>query len=388
MRRILLSAALAALSSLAAAQNPIPASDDIFVVEASTERPTIAVGGTVVPFREVTFAAQLPGRIKTISGIEGDAFEAGKVLIELDEAELVANRSAAVAALNAAEADMRNAGVQYNRELWSPQGKASPGGMGIPNLFDQVFTRPMEDFVGGRDRDAERSADLYASTTRIEQARSQIMRAQSEIQAIDAKLRDAKSIAPFDGVIMQKMVEEGDTIQPGQPMLTFSDVTWLQVEVDVPARLAQGLQAMMILKQSASFDDHPEAVDVRVAQIFPMADMQRHTIKVKFDIPQGVSKPGMYAKVLIPDVTAASSMSQMPAIPSSAIRYRGNLPIVYVKNMDGYPELRMVREGKHLGNGLTTILSGIAEGDMVYANPGPDMLSRPQRKKNSEEEKH
>jgi multidrug efflux pump subunit AcrA (membrane-fusion protein) len=385
MRRILLSAALAALSSLAAAQNPIPASDDIFVVEASTERPTIAVGGTVVPFREVTFAAQLPGRIKAISGIEGDAFEAGKVLIELDEAELLANRSAAVAALNAAEADMRNAGVQYNRELWSPQGKAAPGGMGIPNLFDQVFTRPMEDFVGGRDRDAERSADLYASTTRIEQARSQIMRAQSEIQAIDAKLRDAKSIAPFDGVIMQKMVEEGDTIQPGQPMLTFSDVTWLQVEVDVPARLAQGLQAMMILKQSASFDDHPEAVDVRVAQIFPMADMQRHTIKVKFDIPQGVSKPGMYAKVLIPDVTAASSMSQMPAIPSSAIRYRGNLPIVYVKNMDGYPELRMVREGKHLGNGLTTILSGIAEGDMVYANPGPDMLSRPQRTNPSEE---
>ena len=386
MRRILLSAALAAFSSLAAAQNPIPASDDIFIVEASTERPTIAVGGTVVPFREVTFAAQLPGRIKTISGIEGDAFEAGKVLIELDEAELLANRSAAVAALNAAEADMRNAGVQYNRELWSPQQKTAPGGMGIPNLFDQVFTRPMEDFVGGRDRDAERSADLYASTTRIEQARSQIMRAQSEIQAIDAKLRDAKSIAPFDGVIMQKMVEEGDTIQPGQPMLTFSDVTWLQVEVDVPARLAQGLQAMMILKQSASFDDHPEAVDVRVAQIFPMADMQRHTIKVKFDIPQGVSKPGMYAKVLIPDVTAASSMSQMPAIPSSAIRYRGNLPIVYVKNMDGYPELRMVREGKHLGNGLTTILSGIAEGDMVYANPGPDMLSRPQRT-NVQEEK-
>ena len=386
MRRILLSAALAAFSSLAAAQNPIPASDDIFIVEASTERPTIAVGGTVVPFREVTFAAQLPGRIKTISGIEGDAFEAGKVLIELDEAELLANRSAAVAALNAAEADMRNAGVQYNRELWSPQQKTAPGGMGIPNLFDKVFTRPMEDFVGGRDRDAERSADLYASTTRIEQARSQIMRAQSEIQAIDAKLRDAKSIAPFDGVIMQKMVEEGDTIQPGQPMLTFSDVTWLQVEVDVPARLAQGLQAMMILKQSASFDDHPEAVDVRVAQIFPMADMQRHTIKVKFDIPQGVSKPGMYAKVLIPDVTAASSMSQMPAIPSSAIRYRGNLPIVYVKNMDGYPELRMVREGKHLGNGLTTILSGIAEGDMVYANPGPDMLSRPQRT-NVQEEK-
>jgi len=45
----------------------------------------------------------------------------------------------------------------------------------------------------------------------------------------------------------------------------------------------------------------------------------------------------------------------------------------------------MVREGRRLSNGLTTILSGIAAGDMVYANPGPDMLSRPQRTNPSEE---
>jgi multidrug resistance efflux pump len=112
--------------------------------------------------------------------------------------------------------------------------------MAIPNLFDQMFTRPAEDFFGQRDRGAERSADLFASGTRMEQARSAILRAQSEIRAIDAQLRDAKSLAPFDGVIVNKFVEEGDTVQPGQPLLEFADVTWLQIDVDVPARLAQG----------------------------------------------------------------------------------------------------------------------------------------------------
>ena len=349
--------------------------DDIFVVKESSEVPTVVVSGSVVPFKEVTLAAQLPGRVKFIAGIEGEAFEIGTTLVALEEDELLAKRSSAYAQLAAADAELRNAGVQYSRELWSPQSKSAPGGMAIPNLFDQMFTRPAEDFFGQRDRGAERSADLYASSTRMEQARSSMMQAQSEIRAIDAKLRDAKSLAPFDGVIMEKFVEEGDTVQPGQPLLKFADVTWLQIEMDVPARLAQGLQPMSVLQNAATFDDHPEPVAVRVAQIFPMADVQRHTIKVKFDIPQGVSKPGMYARVLIPD-TSGPNNSQLPVIPSTAIRYRGSLPVVYIQNEQGAPELRMIRQGKQLDNGMTMVLSGIAPGDRVYPNPGPDIMSR------------
>lgn len=377
MRTIIAATALVALGVMSAGYAGIPGSDDIFVVEASTEHPTVAIGGTVVPFREVTLAAQLPGRIKFLAGIEGDRFDAGTTLLALDEDELLAKRSAAYAQLSSADAQLRNAGVQYSRELWSPQSRSAMGGMAMPNLFDQVFTRPAEQFFGERDRNAERSADLFGASTRIEQARSAMLRAQSEIRAIDAKLRDAKSLAPFDGVVMQKFVEEGDTVQPGQPLMKFADVTWLQVEVDVPARLAQGLQSMMILKSAATFDDHAQPVDVRVAQIYPMADIQRHTIKVKFDIPQGVSKPGMYAKILIPDASIRAGLKQLPAIPSTAIRYRGSLPIVYIKNMDGNPELRMIREGKRMANGMTTVLSGIAEGDMVFANPGPGILTLP-----------
>jgi len=377
MRRILAATLFVALGAVSPGHANSPGSDDIFVVEASTEHPTVAIGGSVVPFREVTLAAQLPGRIKFLAGIEGDRFEEGTTLVALEEDELLAKRSAAYAQLSSADAQLRNAGVQYSRELWSPQSKSAMGGMGMPNLFDQMFTRPAEEFFGDRDRDAERSADLFASSTRIEQARSAMLRAQSEIRAIDAKLRDAKSLAPFEGVVMQKFVEEGDTVQPGQPLMKFADVTWMQVEVDVPARLAQGLQSMMILKAAATFDDHAEPVDVRVAQVYPMADVQRHTIKVKFDIPQGVSKPGMYAKILIPDASVRAGLKQLPAIPTTAIRYRGSLPIVYIKNMDGIAELRMIREGKRMANGMTTVLSGIAEGDMVYANPGPGILTPP-----------
>ncbi len=348
---------------------------EIFVVQASDRQPTVSIGGTVVPYKQVTLAAQIPGRVKYIAGIEGDAFKEGTLLVAIDDSELLAKRAAAYAQLASAEAELRNAGVQYSRELWSPKSKAAPGGMAIPNLFDQMFTRPAEEFIGERDRGAERSADLFASTTRIEQARSAIMRIRSEIQAIEAKLRDAKSLAPFDGVIMDKMVEVGDTVQPGVPMLRFADITWLQVELDVPARLVTGLQEMMVLKKAATFDDYAEPVDVRVAQIYPMADARRHTIKVKFDIPQGISQPGMYAKINIPDTSHAAATGSLPVIPASAIRYRGSLPVVYVQNEEGKVELRLIREGRRLDNGMVTVLSGLAPGDRIYVNPRPGMIS-------------
>lgn len=348
---------------------------EVFVVQASDRQPTVTIGGTVVPYKEVTLAAQLPGRVKYLAGREGDSFAKDAMLVAIDETELLAKRSSAYAQLSSAQAQLRNADVQYSRELWSPQSKSSPGGMGMPAMMDNIFTRPAEDMFGGRDRGAERSADLYASSTRIEEARNAMLRAQSEIQGIDAKLRDAKSMAPFDGVIVAKMVEVGDTVQPGQPLLQFADITWLQVEVDIPARLVTGLQEMMVLKKAAVFDDYAEPVDVRIAQIYPMADARRHTIKVKLDVPQGVSQPGMYARVHIPDTSEASVRGTLPIVPSSAIRYRGSLPVVYVQDAEGKAELRLIREGRTLDNGMVTVLSGLAPGDKIYANPGPGALS-------------
>jgi multidrug efflux pump subunit AcrA (membrane-fusion protein) len=361
MTRRLLATALVLASGVASA---VPAGAE-FVVKQAEGAPTVSVGGTVIPYKEVTLAAQLPGRVEYLAGIEGDSFKKGDLLVALDDQELLANRRALLAQMAAADAQLRNAGIQYNREIFSPKSRTPVGGMAIPNLFDQMFTRPMEDIIGERSRGAELSADLYSSGTQIEQARSALMRLQAELQAIDAKLRDARSIAPFDGVIVKKFIEVGDTVQPGQPMLSYADVEYQQVEVDVPARLRPGLREGMMIH--AELDVNHRRVPVRVAQIFPMADPQRHTVKVKFDLPQGVSEPGMYAKVLVPDFNAPARSN--PVIPTSAIRYNGSLPGVYVLDEQGNPQLRLVRLGEPVPGGLTTVLSGLRPGERILADP-------------------
>jgi multidrug efflux pump subunit AcrA (membrane-fusion protein) len=358
-------ALLVAVPIAGQAQTDNTAQDWVEVKDAGTSV-FISLGGTVIPYKEVTLAAQIPGRVQSIAGIEGDAFDAGAELVTIGDTEIMAQRNAALAALANAEADMRNADVQYNRELWAPRTKQAMGGMGMPNLFDDMFSRPMQDMVGDYDNDAARSADLYSSRTRIQQARNAILQAQSQIQALDAKLRDARSVAPFVGVITHKHVEVGDTVQPGQPLLSYADVEFLQVVVDVPSRVAPNLTQGQMLE--AELDVNNERVPVRVAQVFPMADLVRHTVKVKFDLPQGVSRPGMYIKVLIPDNTVSSG--GMVKIPVSAVRFNGSLPGVYVKGESGRPQLRLVRIGENIGDDYIMVTSGLQAGEMVQRNPG------------------
>jgi RND family efflux transporter MFP subunit len=357
------------------------AADDIYVVKQAEGLPTVSVGGTVIPYKEVTMAAQLPGRIKYLAGIEGDSFKDGDLLVAIDDSELMAKRHALLAQIATADAQVRNAGVQYSRELYAPRARSSPGGMGMPNLFDQFFTRPMEDFIGDRDQGAEMSADLFASSTQIQEARNAMLRLQAELRGLDSKLRDARAIAPFDGVVVKKFIEVGDTVQPGQPLLNFADVEYLQVEVDIPARLRPGLREGMMLRAELDVQAQTPAagsgdsggVPVRVAQIFPMADPQRHTVKVKFDLPQGVSEPGMYAKVLVPDFNAPARVN--PVIPRSAIRFNGSLPGVYVLDDNGNPQLRLIRVGEPTPSGGVTVLSGLRAGERILENPGPGVAT-------------
>ena len=66
------------------------AADDVYVVKQAEGLPTVSVGGTVIPYKEVTMAAQLPGRVKYLAGIEGDSFKDGDLLVAIDDTELMA----------------------------------------------------------------------------------------------------------------------------------------------------------------------------------------------------------------------------------------------------------------------------------------------------------
>lgn len=365
-------AALALLGLTALNGNLLMAAESV-AVETIALRNHVWLGGTVLPARQVSIAAQLPGRVEYLAGAEGDRFAADSALVALDDDELLAQRRAVMAQIANADVAMRNAGVQFNRELASPQSRGSMGGMGMPGMFDQFFTRNFSDMMGMQDSGMERHADLYSHSSNIQQARNAMLQARSKLEEVDAKLRDTVGYAPFDGVILKKKVEIGDTVQPGQPLLVFADTASLQVQVEVPARLMGGLREGDAVEVRLDLIDKP-IVKAYVARIYPMADPQRHTVTVKLELPMDVpAGPGMYAEAMIVDQTTPSR--QLPVIPRSALVQRGSLPTVLVVRGDGSTELRVVRTGENLGDGRVTILSGLQGGERLVAEPRPGAVS-------------
>jgi len=330
------------------------------------------VGGTVIPFKEVTLNAQIPGRVTFLVGKEGYRAKRGDVLVKIDDAAIQAQRRAAAAGIYRAEAAVRNAQMQYSRELYAPRINSISGfpGMGVPSMFDQFFTRGFSDMIGRSNSGLERQADLYSRGAGVNQAQSGLLQARANLQALDAKLRDTKSVAPFDGVIERKMVEVGDTVQPGTPLMKFAFTDYLRVVADVPVRLAAGLQKNMTV---AARLDAGGTVAARVAQIYPVADPGRHTVKVKFDLPRNTpGGPGMYVEVTIPDRSVP--VRSQPAVPSNAIVWRGSLPSVFVLQ-DGKPSLRLVRVGYPLPDGRLSIISGLEGGEQVILDPPENLVS-------------
>jgi len=344
-----------------------PSSSNVITVESRAVGAVTNLGGTVVPLREVTLSAQFPGRVVFLKGGEGDWFEDKQVLAVLDDADLLAQRRAALADAANAEFAVRNARVQFSRELYSGRSNRpnTDMGMGMPSMFDQFFTKPMSGMSGLSNPYLERRAEVYGAGTGVEQAEAALAGSHARIEGIDAKLRDTRSIAPFTGVIVQKFAEVGDTIQPGQPILKVADTRNLQIRVEVPARLMPKLRKGMIVP--AKLDVGNTRLEARIAQIYPMADTQRHTVTVKLDLPPGSpAGPGMYAEVQIPDTNA--STNTLPVVPVSAVMWRGNLPAVFVMGADNKTELRMVRVGERAGS-TYTILSGLNIGERILFSP-------------------
>ena len=363
IRKIALTGILSACFAMANVHAQEPG-ESVITVPSIPVGATVSLGGTVVPIKDVTFTAQIPGRISSIAGEEGDFFDKGTELIAIGIDELLAKRRAAWASLANAEAAFRNAGVQYSREWISPYGGQTNEYFGGMSSIMRNFTNPMENMMGGGSSPSmDRHAQLYQYGTQIEQARSALESARASIEEIDTKIRDAKSVAPFNGVITKKLVEVGDPVQPGQPLLKFADMSQLQIQVEIPARLMPGVKKGMIVP--ARLDVGNVNVQARVATIFPVADPDRHTVTVKLDLPTGApGGAGMYAEVMINDINA--KVRELPVVPKSALVWRGSLPGIYVMNDQNQRELRLVRTGDDVGVEGIAILSGLRAGERVF----------------------
>lgn len=336
------------------------------------------MGGYVEPRQIVHLTAQTGGRVVFIAGREGVPVMPGQVVVGLDEESLMSNYRAAWANLSGEMSGIQNAQVQLYNKLNGPT--TSPMGGPAYEAYDRTtvpFYNMMQPFFGGRGMQPQ--SDQQHSYASRSQARSDYERqqagmvgAQAKVDAIEAQLRDRRSISPFPAIILAKHINLGDVVQPGQALMDIAQTNQLDLKLEVPARLVTDLRigsvVPVVLEGNVTLDAY-------VDQIFPGANHAQHTVTVKLALPPDApAAPGMYASALLAEPPAPGEVVSSPVIPSSALVYRGSLPSVFAIASDGRVELRVIRIGETQGDRVV-VLSGLKAGEKVVTSPSQSMRS-------------
>lgn len=170
--------------------------------------------------------------------------------------------------------------------------------------------------------------------------------------------------APFDGVVLEKMVVAGQSVMPGMKLYRLANLSTVWVEGDVfeqdLALIHVGAPAKIEL---AAYPGRTFAG--RVSFVLPVVEEQSRTGRVRVALanPRGLIKPGMYA-TLIFDATLGKELLSLPA---EAIVQTGERNLVFVVASNGTLEPREVNLGGR-ADGRIQILAGVTEGQRVVAS--------------------
>lgn len=294
-------------------------------VVAEDSRVVMAWPGTVSSRTEAQISPKIASRIEDILVRAGDRVQRGQILVRLDERSVKARLAQARAGLTAVQAEAARSRTDAQR---------------IENLYR-------------REAATQQTLDHAVAAARAAEAR--VHEAQSAIQEVEALFSETALRAPFDGVVLQRQREPGDTAMPGTPILTILEPGWLRVEAAIPLSCAGSIregQALTVLDAS-----HRQSATVE--EIAPSADPKTHTLLIKARLPRDTSLlPGAFVHV---EQTCGLQRSLM--IPDSAVSRSGQIESVRLVR-DGHVQLRHVRTGKRFEDRVE-VLSGLQEGDTI-----------------------
>ena len=283
--------------------------------------------GTVKPVHESSVATRLLAKVLEISVTAGQSVVKDQVLVKLDDSDLQAR-------LKQAEAGLTSAQVR-SEQTKSEFGRA-----------EQL-----------KSKNAISQTDFDMAQAAMKSAAAEFERAAEALRESQVMLDYATIRSPMSGTIIDKRVEVGDTVSPGQILLTLFDPAHMQMVASVRESLALKLkpgQRLPTRLNALDFD-----CEATISEVVPESDIasRSFTVKVTGPCPPGVYS-GMFGRLLVP-----LDDEEIPVIPVAAVRKVGQLTMVDVVH-DNVVSRRNIRLGRAIEQDVE-VLAGLVEGELV-----------------------
>lgn len=288
--------------------------------------------GSVQSRTTTKIAPKITARILSIAVHSGDKVKKGAVIAQLDQRQIQASLSQAEAALNAA----KTTAAQAQRDAQRSQ-----------TLFEHEATT---------------HANHEAAMAQAQITRAAVNQAADNVAQIRIGLADATLMAPFDGIISERLKEPGDMSMPGDPLVTLLKPEDLRIEAAIPSDCAKRIKLGLSL--NARIEALAATLPVKVDEIVPQVDRQTGTQLLKAALPKTAGlQPGQFAWLEL----SCTAQQSAVFIPVSAILQYGQLQAVKVVTEDRKIYTRHIRTGKQQGEQVE-VLSGLKEGETILVD--------------------
>ena len=207
------------------------------------------------------------------------------------------------------------------------------------------------------------NADQSAANARVQALQAQMKSRQAQLDEANVKLSYTTIIAPYSGVVTERLIELGEMASPGQHLMTGVSLNNLRAVVNIPQYLLTAIKSAD--KPILQLRDGREIVGTKLT-VIPQADVRSHSFQVRVDLPENIESiyPGMFGKMQF-----SVGDEAIRVVPQSAIVQRSEVAGVYVKSESQLFIFRQIRLGRVIADGQREVLSGLSTGEQVALDP-------------------
>lgn len=295
---------------------------------------TYSVEGVVEAMRQSTVSAQIAGRVKEVLFDVGDRVNRGQVILRIDQSEAAQAVAGSQAQVLQAQANLQNAQTTYERSK---------------QLFAQKFIS---------------QAALDKAQVDYQVAMAQAAVSKAGAGQVNLTQGYTTVIAPYSGLVGSRLVEVGELVMPGKPLMTGFDPAALRVVVNVPQyKLIEIGAHPQASVEVPALNRWIKAVSTTVQ---PLADARTHSTQVRISLP--TNQAGVYPGMFVRAHFVVGKQKKI-VIQNSAVLRRSEVVAVYVVDEKNGVKLRQVRLGDVQAEGFVEVLAGLSVGERIALDP-------------------
>lgn len=346
---------------------------DVAIAKTDVLQESVAYSGSTRPIREVSLRSQVEGRLLSLEVDVGTPVKRGQILARLDDSLLVTNVTEGQAELAALESEVARAQTQVkNAQAEAEQARAELKQAQV----DAERMRSLSTSGAIPKQQAELQAtEATTAQQRLNAAIAQIATEQQAVAAAQRRVEAQRAViaqanerrsytllaSPITGVVVEKMSEIGNLVQPGGEVLRLGDFSQVKVVVPVSelelSKIRVGQSVQVRLDAFAN-----EELTGKVSRISPAADASARQIPVEVTIPNSNGKIG---SGLLARVSFTPNVSPRVVVPITALQGEGERGSQGERQSNPNSKLQTPKSSK----GTVFVVTGAQNQAKVQARP-------------------